>query len=193
LTFGADTEMTQRYLLTSVAAAHHARNASTLGGLPASAFAQVSGANFTGNVTAPGFIGNLQGNATSATSFSGLLAGDVTGTQSSTVVGSVGGVTAANVATGANLANAATDSSVAGAIVRRNTTNQGFSAGPVTIDGSGLSVQAPITTVAPITTAGPLFITGNNAPIIFGTGNQGTLVAPGLTASRSWTLPNSSG
>src|SRR5688572_1246306 len=56
-------------------------------------------------------------NATSATSFSGTLAGDVSGTQSGTVVNSVGGETAANVASGAQLANAATSANTPGAIV----------------------------------------------------------------------------
>jgi hypothetical protein len=46
--------------------------------------------------------------ATTANNFSGPLLGDVTGTQSATVVSTVGGVTAANVAGGANAANAAT-------------------------------------------------------------------------------------
>ena len=48
------------------------------------------------------------------------LQGDVTGAQSATVVGSVGGVTAANVAAGATLANAATNANTAGALVRRD-------------------------------------------------------------------------
>lgn len=86
--------------------------------------------NFIGNVT-----GNLTGNAdtattattavsattaTTATNFTGSLSGDVTGTQSATVVGAVGGATAANVATATALANAATDANTASAIVKRD-------------------------------------------------------------------------
>src|SRR5579862_503386 len=76
--------------------------------------------NLIGNVT-----GNLTGNVTgnvsgSSASFTGPLAGDVTGTQSATVVSLVGGVTAANVASGANLANAATTAATPNTIVKRD-------------------------------------------------------------------------
>ena len=90
-----------------------------------------------GAFTAGTITGNLAGNATTATTaltagsaltaltaaittdFTGLLAGDVTGTQGATVVGMVGGVSAANIAAGAGLANAAASGNVAGAIVLR--------------------------------------------------------------------------
>ena len=66
----------------------------------------------TGNVT-----GNVSG---SAASFAGHLAGNVTGAQGSTIVEMVGGVTAANVAAGANLANAATTASTPNTLVKRD-------------------------------------------------------------------------
>ena len=89
----------------------------------------------SGNFTAGTITATLAGNATSATSaatatsattattagnFTGLLAGDVTGLQGTTVVANVGGVTAANVAAGANLANAATTASIPNSIVKRD-------------------------------------------------------------------------
>jgi hypothetical protein len=71
---------------------------------------------FTGTIT-----GNLTGNVSgSSASFTGALAGDVTGTQSATVVATVGGVTAANVASGANLANAATTAATPNTLVKRD-------------------------------------------------------------------------
>ncbi len=78
--------------------------------------------NIAGNKTFTGAItGNLTGNVSgSAASFTGSLAGDVTGTQSATVVSTVGGVTAANVASGANLANAATTNNTPNTVVKRD-------------------------------------------------------------------------
>jgi hypothetical protein len=83
----------------------------------------------SGNFSAGTITATLIGNASTATfatttgsttNFSGSLSGDVTGTQSSTVVSLVGGVTAANVAAGATLANDATSANTASAIVRRD-------------------------------------------------------------------------
>ena len=86
-------------------------------------------ANLLGNVT-----GNLTGNASTATSagaFTGSLAGDVTGAQGATVVGNVGGVTAANVASGATSANAATNANTASTIIKRDGSGN-FAAGTIT-------------------------------------------------------------
>ncbi|WP_339785749.1 hypothetical protein [uncultured Imperialibacter sp.] len=66
-----------------------------------------------------------------ATGFTGLLAGDVTGTQGATVVEQVNGVTAANVATGATAANAATSLNTSGTIVARDGSGD-FSANNIT-------------------------------------------------------------
>ncbi len=83
---------------------------------------------------------NLSGNATTATSattansattFTGPLVGDVTGTQSATVVSSVGGQTAANVAAGTVLANAATNLDTPSTIVSRDASGN-FAAGSIT-------------------------------------------------------------
>lgn len=73
-----------------------------------------------------------------ATNFTGTLAGEVTGPQGATVVASVGGVLAANVATGANAANAATEANTANTLVRRGASGE-FTAGTMTgsFAGSG--------------------------------------------------------
>src|SRR5207244_12423078 len=55
-----------------------------------------------------------------ATNFTGSLNGDVTGTQSATVVSLVGGQSAANVAAGASAANSATSANTPGTIVKRD-------------------------------------------------------------------------
>lgn len=59
----------------------------------------------------------ITGAVGSAATFTGILAGDVTGTQGTTAVGTVGGATAANVAAGANLALAATNANIANTLV----------------------------------------------------------------------------
>ena len=76
-------------------------------------------------------MNQLTGIAAAAINFSGALSGDVTGTQSSTVVALVGGQTAASVATGAQLANAATNLNTASTIVKRDI-NGNFTAGTIT-------------------------------------------------------------
>ena len=80
----------------------------------------------------------ISGVTPAATNFTGPLLGDVTGLQSATVVGTVGGVTAAKVATGATLANVATNANVAGTLVKRDA-DGGFVAGTVqgTFAGNG--------------------------------------------------------
>jgi len=81
--------------------------------------------------------------AASAASFSGSLAGDVTGTQGSTLVTSVGGQTAANITRAVNLALAGTAANSASNLVLRDAAGN-FSAGTITAnsfvgDGSGLT------------------------------------------------------
>ncbi len=74
--------------------------------------------------------------ATTATNLSGPLVGDVTGTQSATVVSTVGGQTAANVAAGTVLANAATNVDAPSTIVYRDASGD-FSAGTITASLTG--------------------------------------------------------
>lgn len=86
---------------------------------------------------------SLLGIAPRSAEFTGLLAGDVTGTQGSTVVAKVGGITAANVASGANAANGATAVSTPDTLVRRDDTG-GFAAGTIsaTFAGPGSALTA---------------------------------------------------
>jgi formylglycine-generating enzyme required for sulfatase activity len=107
-----------------------------------------------GNFIVGTITGALVGNATtagSATNFTGQLAGDVVGTQSATVVSTVGGVSAANVASGVNLANAATTANTANSIVKRDGSGN-FVAGTITGTFSGNG--AGLTGVAASTVGG---------------------------------------
>jgi len=82
-----------------------------------------------GTITATGFIGNLTGNATTATSaltansaasFTNPLLGDVTGSQTATIVSFVGGIAASLVATGTTMTLAATPNDSMNTIVKRD-------------------------------------------------------------------------
>lgn len=85
----------------------------------------------------------LLGTAPRAADFTGSLAGDVTGTQGSTVVTKVGGISAADVASGANAAKAATADSTPQTLVKRDASG-GFAAGTITatFSGSGSGLTA---------------------------------------------------
>ena len=94
----------------------------------------LAGAKITGTVT------NAT-NATTATSFSGSLSGDVTGTQAATTVALVGGASAVNVATATTAANAATNANTASTIVKRDASGN-FSAGTITASLAGNATTA---------------------------------------------------
>src|ERR1017187_183463 len=83
--------------------------------------------------------------ATTANNFSGALAGDVTGTQGATVVATVGGQPAANVASGATAANAATNVNMPGTLVTRDGSGN-FSAGTITANLAGNAATATTAT-----------------------------------------------
>ena len=141
-------------------------------------FAGVTAATNAGNLFNGTFTGSLSGNAATATTangFSGPLSGDVTGTQGATVVASVGGQSAANVAGGASAANGATSANTANTIVQRDGSG-GFSASTITAaglnggfigNGSGLTGLNPANLSAG--TAG-INITGNAATAVSVTG-----------------------
>lgn len=143
-----------------------------------------------------------------ATGFSGSLSGDVTGTQGSTVVASVGGQTATNVAAGAVLANAATSANTASAIVKRDSNGLFNTSGTIwnTVllisNASAYTVLATDTyifvnlTSAPNTrqinlpntpVAGRAFYVGDNAgagfPIVITTAGGSTKFADGTLTS----------
>ena len=107
----------------------------------------------SGNFSASIITANLNGNAvtaTSATNFSGPLAGDVIGTQGATIVSTVGGQAATNVAAATVLTNAATSANTANAIVRRSATG-GFSTTAISVADEVISNTLTIT---PFATAG---------------------------------------
>lgn len=90
----------------------------------------------------------LHGNADTATtsvSFSGTLVGDVTGTQSATVVSTVGGSSAANVHTAELAANAATPTNTSSTIVKRDAGGN-FAATTVTGNLNGNATTATTAT-----------------------------------------------
>ena len=116
----------------------------------------------SGNFAAGTMTGNVTG---SAASFTGSLVGNVTGTQGATVVGTVGGVSAANVAAGANLANAATNLNTASAIVKRDASGD-FSAGTIT---AAENLSLPTTNGTG--TAGVITQNGSRLIHSFGSGN----------------------
>ena len=92
-------------------------------------------ANLTGDVTGNATTATNATTAGSATNFTGSLIGDVTGTQASTVVSSVGGQTAADVASGTVAANAATSNNTANTIVKRDASGN-FATNMITINGT---------------------------------------------------------
>lgn len=121
-----------------------------------------------GNFAAGIITGNLAGNATTAntaTNFTGALAGDVTGNQSTTHVALVGGQSAANIAAGVQLANAATDANTIGTLVKRDSIGN-FSAGTITANLSGASSLNVLKTGDTMT--GPLTLTGASSNLTVG-------------------------
>ena len=112
----------------------------------------------TGNIQAPVFVGALDGNATTATSFTGELEGDVTGTMTNTMIAN-GVIVDANISTSANIedtklgtiqtsgkvansATSGTSSNTANAIVARDSSGN-FSFG--TISGTSATLGATLT------------------------------------------------
>ncbi len=155
--------------------------------------AALTGAAFTGPVSATAFTGPLAGNVTgnvtgnvsgTALGFTGSLLGDVTGNQGSTVVGFVGGVPAADVATSVALTKAATDAATLSTLVKRNAAG-GFAATAITGLGTpgqdgdaankayvdmianGLAWQAPVISILAtpplVPTTGDRYIVGTPA------------------------------
>jgi hypothetical protein len=99
---------------------------------------------------------NLSGVASTAVNFSGSLSGDVTGTQTATVVSTLNGLDAAAVANGATEANAATFNNTGNTIVKRDG-NGSFSASSVTLSTN---------LYLPTTTASSGIIYSGGAPFI---------------------------
>ena len=127
----------------------------------------------------------LVGTAPGATNFTQPLLGDVTGGQGATVVGTVGGLAAANVASGANRGNAATPTNILGAIVRRDPCDASFSAGTITArlvgDGSGLTNLA---------TSPPYYAPAPGAVLVSLFSPDTVLVAGGYRQFMNTTVPS---
>lgn len=117
-------------------------------------------------------------------SFLTALTGDVTasgpGSAASTVV-EVGGVTAANVAAGSNLANAATNANTASTIVKRDASGN-FSAGTITATLTGTATNVSGTVAVANGGSGRTSLTANE--ILLGNGTTGIL-SVGATATPS--------
>jgi hypothetical protein len=120
--------------------------------------------NFTAGIITAALNGNAN-TATDATNFTGMLVGDVTGTQSATVVSSLGGLSAANIASGVALANNATAANTAGTFVKRDASGN-FSAGTMTAEGN-----LSLSTTNAIGTAGVINLGGSRLIHSFGGGN----------------------
>lgn len=86
--------------------------------------------------------------AASAPLFTGVLAGDVGGTQPATSVGLVGGIGAAIVSSGTSAANGATSGNAAGALVKRDA-GGGFAAGTITASLNGSATTATLAATTP--------------------------------------------
>ncbi len=98
----------------------------------------------SGDFAARIITASLAGNANTATlaaNFGGNLLGDVTGTQSATVVSLVGGQTSTNVAAGVVLANASTNLNTINTIVKRDGSGN-FTAGTITATLIGTASSA---------------------------------------------------
>jgi hypothetical protein len=136
------------------------------------------------------------------------LSGDVTGTQGATIVSNVGAVTAANVASGVNLANAATPLNSFGAIVMRDGSGN-FSAGTISaalvgnvtgnVTGSSGSTTGNAASATALAIARNIY--GNSfdgtadlnqiiASTYGGTGNGFTKFTGPTTSERTFTLPD---
>jgi len=119
-------------------------------------------------VTNP-ITGNITGNsatANTAVNFTGSLIGDVTGNQGSTVVSSVGGITASTINIGVTAANNATSANINNTIVLRDGSNN-FSAGTITaaLNGNANTVTTIPSLSGEVTNSGNT-VTLSNAAVI---------------------------
>jgi hypothetical protein len=136
--------------------------------------------------------------ATTAANFSGSLSGDVTGTQSATVISSVGGESAASVASAAAAANSATNADTANTIVKRDASGN-FSAGTITATLNGNASTATTSTTATSATnfSGSLSgdVTGTQAATVVSAvgGESAANVASGASLANAATSNNTAG
>lgn len=119
------------------------------------------------------------------------LSGDVSASGSGTVVATVnqvGGVSAADLASGANLANAATDSNTASSIVKRDASGN-FTAGTVTANLVGNVAGTLTGNVATLTTKGDLLSSDGTANTRLAVGTDGQILSADSTqpSGLKWT------
>ncbi len=126
---------------TNVAAGTVQSLAATASNTPSTIIMRDASGNFTASTITAAITGNVTGNlignastatsATNANNFLNALVGDVTGTQTATVVSLVGGQTAANVAAATTSTLAASSSNAPSTIVSRDSSGN-FTAGTIT-------------------------------------------------------------
>jgi hypothetical protein len=175
---GAFTTLLPRQAVTPSPYAVYSATATTAGSVPASGVgpgtANISITGNAGTATSAAVAGaavaantsltaTMATNAITAINFSGSLAGDVTGWQNATTVATVGGQTAASVASGVVLANAATSANTPSTIVKR-TSGGNLTSTSITLAGN-LNLPATTATSAGIIYSGP-------SPLIHAYGNQ---------------------
>jgi Chaperone of endosialidase len=127
----------------------------------------------SGNFSAGTITATLNGNATTATTttnFSGSLSGDVTGTQSATVVSFVGGQTAANVAAATIEVDAATNLNTANTLVKRDGTGS-FAAQEISMNDGILAGDLILSIATSTATTGNIIKGSNRFIHNFGTNN----------------------
>jgi hypothetical protein len=122
--------------------------------------------------------GNLTGPAGTATNFTGALGGDVNGPQDATVVASVGGQTAASIASGTLAVNAATDAATPGTLVKRDATGS-FQAQDLTLNGN-LNLPTTTTSAGMITLGGSSVLQAYGYDNIFAGQGAGNLTMSGF-------------
>lgn len=138
----------------------------------------------SGNFAAGTITATLNGAATSATNFTGSLAGDVSGTQGATVVATVGGASAAAVATAVDAVGEATSAATAGTLVERDGSGD-FAANDVTVND--LTASGSIHFPAENSTGDAGAIYKNGVPFLHNPGNDNTFLgaAAGVTDASS--------
>ncbi|HWD18527.1 MAG TPA: tail fiber domain-containing protein [Verrucomicrobiae bacterium] len=148
----------------SIATATTAANTAAAGNSPGHLVTRDGNGDFSARI----ITATLAGSATSAGSFTGLLGGDVTGSQGNTTIASVGGQSAAAVAGAVVTVNNATSADDGGAIVSRDGGGS-FSAGTVSaaaVNASGAVSAGSFSTSGTIS-AGSIGSVGN---VLVGTG-----------------------
>lgn len=125
----------------------------------------------------------------SAVSFTGSLAGDVTGNQGSTVVALVGGQMAANVAAGSVIANSATNLNTASTVVKRDGSGN-FTAGTITGSLNGNASTSTNSTNFTGSLSGDVTGTQGSTAVAFVGGSSAVSIASGAAVGNAATSTN---